>query len=344
MLRLSRVGKTSRRGVVRAAAAIGLFAVTVSGPPADAAFTSLFLQRYATVQTATGVKSVYRVYAQFSDGADRLESWGGTLVSPTTLRTRRCSVQAGLPFYQARVGGNTAPIQQVIDVQPDAQWDTFATIGVSIANQGSGPAFPFDETVQGPGYPTFIAGNELILQSVVMVPAMSNQARADYLPDGDTPLRVLMMQLTVDQSDTVEGMIGWLSWRSAGGTLQTISNVQFNWQPAAAYGTCCLSDGCVNTFQVTCIQHGGIYMACNSCDQCTTPPCAGDIVENAVVDVNDLLAVISNWGPCPASCLFNPGSCAPDVSPIGSMSQQQGDCQVNVNDLLVVITTWGNCP
>jgi hypothetical protein len=60
-----------------------------------------------------------------------------------------------------------------------------------------------------------------------------------------------------------------------------------------------------------------------------TLPCAGDIAApaNGMVDVNDLLTVITNWGaagPNPA-----------DVN---------GDLIVDVGDLLAVITSWGACP
>jgi hypothetical protein len=57
-------------------------------------------------------------------------------------------------------------------------------------------------------------------------------------------------------------------------------------------------------------------------------PCAADINGDAIVNVIDLLAVISAWGPCPASC-------AADVNSDGA---------VNVSDLLAVISGWGECP
>jgi len=67
-------------------------------------------------------------------------------------------------------------------------------------------------------------------------------------------------------------------------------------------------------------------------------PCPADIVgASHRVDVNDLLAVITTWGPC-AGC---PPHCPADIAPIGP---PQGDCQIDVNDLLAVITTWGPCP
>jgi hypothetical protein len=55
----------------------------------------------------------------------------------------------------------------------------------------------------------------------------------------------------------------------------------------------------------------------------------GDINLDGVVGIDDLLAVISAWGPCPAF----PAQCPADVVP---------DAHVDVNDLLAVIVAWGN--
>jgi hypothetical protein len=49
-----------------------------------------------------------------------------------------------------------------------------------------------------------------------------------------------------------------------------------------------------------------------------------------VVDVDDLVAVILEWGPC--------SGCRADFEPPG------GDGQVNVDDLVAVILNWGVCP
>ncbi len=58
-------------------------------------------------------------------------------------------------------------------------------------------------------------------------------------------------------------------------------------------------------------------------------PRAGDVTGDGVVNVSDLLAVISSWGPCAAPL------CAGDIAPPG------GDGLVNVADLLMVISSWG---
>ncbi len=54
---------------------------------------------------------------------------------------------------------------------------------------------------------------------------------------------------------------------------------------------------------------------------------AGDVNRNGTVNVADLLAVISAWGPCP-----NPVTCPADLNVSG---------QVDVADLLEVISNWG---
>jgi hypothetical protein len=55
-----------------------------------------------------------------------------------------------------------------------------------------------------------------------------------------------------------------------------------------------------------------------------------------VIDVNDLLSLITAWGPCPAF----PGNCGGDIAPIGP---PLGDGVINIDDLLAIITGWGAC-
>ncbi len=57
----------------------------------------------------------------------------------------------------------------------------------------------------------------------------------------------------------------------------------------------------------------------------------GDATGNGVVDVDDLIAVILNWGPCAS---YQP--CAADVAP-----WPNGDDNVDVDDLIAVILNWG---
>jgi hypothetical protein len=62
-------------------------------------------------------------------------------------------------------------------------------------------------------------------------------------------------------------------------------------------------------------------------DECQNP---ADITGNGIVDVDDLLMVINNWGPC-----SDPESCAADIAP------PLGNGLVDVDDLLMVINNWG---
>jgi hypothetical protein len=62
--------------------------------------------------------------------------------------------------------------------------------------------------------------------------------------------------------------------------------------------------------------------------------CDGDVDESGSVNVNDLIAVILDWG----ACLGCPPSCEADIAPFG------GNCTVDVDDLIEVILSWGVCP
>ena len=64
-------------------------------------------------------------------------------------------------------------------------------------------------------------------------------------------------------------------------------------------------------------------------DECECP--AADIDGDGEIGINDFLAVIGTWGPCPEPC---PPSCTADVD---------GDCQVGINDFLIVLGNWGPC-
>lgn len=55
--------------------------------------------------------------------------------------------------------------------------------------------------------------------------------------------------------------------------------------------------------------------------------CASDTNSDGTVDINDLLAVLADWGACPA--------CPTDIT---------GDGTVDINDLLMLLGEWGPCP
>ena len=60
---------------------------------------------------------------------------------------------------------------------------------------------------------------------------------------------------------------------------------------------------------------------------------AGVGVLDGVVDVSDLLAVITNWG-----------AVGPNPADIAGLLGPGPDGVVDVSDLLAVITSWGDCP
>jgi hypothetical protein len=71
-------------------------------------------------------------------------------------------------------------------------------------------------------------------------------------------------------------------------------------------------------------------------DECQSPCPANIITKGAsatMVDIDDLLAVISGWGVC-----ADPVNCPPDIAPAA------GDGVVGIDDLLAVISAWGACP
>jgi hypothetical protein len=66
------------------------------------------------------------------------------------------------------------------------------------------------------------------------------------------------------------------------------------------------------------------------CLEETGTPCPGDIAQNGQVDVFDLLALLSAWGPC-----ANPSNCPADIAANGV---------VDIFDLLALLSAWGACP
>ncbi len=59
----------------------------------------------------------------------------------------------------------------------------------------------------------------------------------------------------------------------------------------------------------------------------TAPPCLADLDDSGVVDVADLIALVTAWGPCEG--------CPADLD---------GDGVVAVTDLLALLVGFGPCP
>lgn len=73
-----------------------------------------------------------------------------------------------------------------------------------------------------------------------------------------------------------------------------------------------------------------VNQAKSNCGGCLAADIAPLPDGNNVVNVDDLLTVINNWGPC--------ADCPADIAPL-----PDGDNNVNVDDLLLVINSWGPC-
>jgi hypothetical protein len=59
------------------------------------------------------------------------------------------------------------------------------------------------------------------------------------------------------------------------------------------------------------------------------PSCPGDVTNDGLVSVEDLIAVILDWG-----CTAPPGPCGGDAN---------GDGVVDVQDMVSVVLAWGAC-
>jgi len=84
------------------------------------------------------------------------------------------------------------------------------------------------------------------------------------------------------------------------------------------------------------VPHNGAYrvygVSSEPCDFSLPVECAADLSGDAIVDVEDLLLMIGNWG------VVGDGTFRPvgDIAPLPN-----GDCQVDVEDLLALIGSWG---
>ena len=71
----------------------------------------------------------------------------------------------------------------------------------------------------------------------------------------------------------------------------------------------------------------GVGAALNGVQIRRLPDCPEDTNADGSIDVQDLIAVITTWGPCPPTCV----------------ADTNNDGSVNIFDLIAVITGWGPC-
>lgn len=216
---------------MRAFHAFCVGAALFASSAAHADYLGLSVERHTTVNIAGITRDVYRVYADFSNPGDQLTFLAG---SPTlgamTLQSRNSNdTGPGGNFVNVPGGGNQAPSQEVIDVLPDVQWDSFYTIGISIAEQA-----PYGDQINfPPGSPPSLAGNSATTSnggwacvptidhdgSPDTPPILSPQGVAGFLGDGDPLLRVMFLQLTVNAGNHVRGTLAVGGRIAIGGPL-----------------------------------------------------------------------------------------------------------------------------
>jgi hypothetical protein len=219
----------------------GIGGAMIVGNVADASYQGLTVVLHTIVDPsgATPLQSVWRVYALFSDPGDFVTSVAG---SPTlgnlSIQSRNALDSAvGGAFFNAG-GGSTAPGQTLVSALPNAEWDSFATIGLAIVPDGF-----VDETGTSPGFPTFIVGTSLESNNAGWFTAGPQpQGTAGNGIFNVDPINnpgewgVLIMQLTVNAGNNVRGTVaigGGNNNPLAGQTtFQTNADQVFNSFPA----------------------------------------------------------------------------------------------------------------
>jgi hypothetical protein len=76
------------------------------------------------------------------------------------------------------------------------------------------------------------------------------------------------------------------------------------------------------------VNGGYVSVHLSQVDQTGCAQCHGDLSGNGMVDVADIIQLISDWGPCTDTC------CPSDLNRDGS---------VEVNDIIEIISSWGAC-
>jgi MYXO-CTERM domain-containing protein len=177
--------------------------------------------------------TIHRVWATFTNAADALFVWGGGggLGTGVINNINATGSGPGSGFLNNTVGGDLPPNTSAAV----SNSDTFFTIGVTLQNQI--PAGQAISLLVIPGTPGGLTGNTINLSpqggGVTTTPttgagAPNPIATAGFTGDGDTALRVLLMQLVVNQGENVSGTIGiTINLGGLAGATSTIQNQMF---------------------------------------------------------------------------------------------------------------------
>jgi hypothetical protein len=181
--------------------------------------------------------TIHRVWANFSNAADALFVWGGGGGLGTgVINNVTAGGAPGGGFLNNALGGDLPPNTSAAV----SNADTYFTIGVTLQNQI--PAGQSISLLTIPGTPGGLTGTTIALSpqggGVTTTPTTGAGAPnpislAGFTGDGDTALRVLLMQLVVPQGQHVNGTIGvTINLGSLAGATTTIANNSFNSIPA----------------------------------------------------------------------------------------------------------------
>lgn len=237
------------QSVVRACtAALASWGLCLVPTSARADYNGLSVELHTTVTIDGTARSVWRVYANFTNEADRLDAlYGSSSLGALTLQSLDVNgTGPGSSFYNLPLGGDTAPGLKQISFNPNVMWDTFVTIGVSIKEQA-----PYgDQTLLSPGFPPLIGANYTTTAAGWFItptfdhdgnpetkPILNPQAEAGFLNDGDLLPRVLLAQLTVNAGDHVAGTANIVVFESdgqGGGASSILAQQTFTSVPAPA--------------------------------------------------------------------------------------------------------------
>jgi hypothetical protein len=199
---------------------------------ADAAYLGLGGKLHTSVNISGTVRNVFRIYAVFDNPDDYLLGAAGSeILGPMIIRsTNNLHTGLGSNFLNPTGGGSTAPSADVIGKLPNAQWDSFATVGTAINDglDGTGLSPGFDQQFGG----EFITGNSVTAPNAAwFTKGFQEQGRAGGFNGVSgtfmngfqqlTGMGVMLAQLTVNAGSGVEGTLAVivdLNGGVAGGT------------------------------------------------------------------------------------------------------------------------------
>ena len=173
---------------------------------------------------------------------------------------------------------------------------------------------PAGAVIQGVGWSgTLITEGESWASDATISISDGSADRRDFVPgDGDFEPRPLPGSFYTTNGIVQFGSMQQPGYPVSGGTVYIEFWDEFIDNPGSAEA----SWGPSSTFSIE-------YVVMDFSD------CPADISGDSVVDVSDLLALLSAWGPC------TKGGCPADIS---------GDDVVDVSDLLALLSGWGACP